>query len=72
MEATANIRKYREALFRAAPSHQGGHSATGDAIAEALGVSFPLNVYELEKAAKAEGYDPNVLWPWLAEQRKRG
>ena len=31
-ETIAEIMKYREALFRAAPSHQGGHSDTGAAI----------------------------------------
>jgi len=70
LDAMVTLRKAREALFRAAPSHQGGHSATGAAIAEALGVPFPLNVYELEKAAKGEGYDPSDLWPWLQEQRR--
>lgn len=72
LDATVTLRKAREALFRAGPSHQGGHSDTGAAIAEALDVPFPLNVYELEKAAKAEGYDPNDLWPWLQEQRRQG
>lgn len=71
LDAMVTLRKAREALFRAAPSHQGGHSATGEAISEALGVPFPLNVYELEKAAKAEGYDPNDLWPWLQDMRRR-
>lgn len=50
MEAIAEIMTYREALYRAAPSHQGGHSATGSAIADALGCTFPLQVYELEHA----------------------
>lgn len=58
LDAAVTIRKSREALYRAAPSHQGGHSATGAAIAEVLDVSFPLNVYDLEKAAKQEGFDP--------------
>ena len=71
LDAMVTLRKAREALYRAAPNHQGGHSATGAAIAEALGVPFPLNVYELEKAAQEEGYDSNDLWPWLAEQRGR-
>jgi hypothetical protein len=71
LDAMVTLRKSREALFRAAPSHQGGHSETGRAIAEALGVGFPLNVYDLEKAAKSEGYDSNDLWPWLEAQRRR-
>jgi hypothetical protein len=71
LDAMVTLRKAREALYRAAPSHQGGHSKTGDAIAEVLGVPFPLNVYDLEKAAKAEGYDPNDLWPWLADMRRK-
>lgn len=71
LDAMVTLRKAREALYRAAPSHQGGHSATGAAIAEALGVTFPLNVYDLEKSAKSEGYDTDNLWPWLREQRRR-
>lgn len=71
LDAMVTLRKAREALYMAAPSHQGGHSGTGSAIAEALGVPFPLNVYDLERAAKSEGYDPATLWPWLMESRKR-
>jgi hypothetical protein len=68
-ETVAEIVTSREALFRVAPSHQGGHSATGKAIADALGCTFPLQVYELEAKAKDEGMDPDVLWPWLKEMR---
>lgn len=70
LDAMVMLRKAREALYRAAPSHQGGSSDTGRAIADALGVTFPLNVYDLERAARAEGYDPDKLWPWLNEQRR--
>lgn len=69
METVAEIFAYREALLRAAPSFQGGHSADGGAIADALGLTFPIRVPELEAMAKDEGFDPNVLWPWLAKQR---
>lgn len=68
-ETVAEIMKYREALFRCAPSHQGGHSDTGAAIADALGVSFPIRVPELEAKAKDEKMDPAVLWPWLMKLR---
>lgn len=63
------IRKYRETLFRAAPSHQGGHSDTGAAIAECLGCLFPLRFPDLEIKAKAEGFDTTELWPWLYKMR---
>jgi hypothetical protein len=69
MEAVAEIMTYREALYRAAPSHQGGHSTTGDAIADALGCTFPLQVDELEAKAKDERMDTKALWPWLDAQR---
>lgn len=69
MQTVAEIMKYREALFRAAPSHQGRHSDTGAAIADALGVSFPLQVPELEAAAKADKMNTEVLWPWLYKLR---
>jgi hypothetical protein len=63
-------RTYREALFRAAPSHQGGHSDTGAAIAECLGLEFPLKFPDMEIKAKAEGFDPAQLWPWLMKMRR--
>lgn len=66
----ADERMYREALFRAAPSHQGGHSDTGAAIAECLGLEFPLKFPNLEIKAKAEGFDPADLWPWLMKIRR--
>lgn len=69
IETIAEIMKYREAIFRAAPSHQGGHSATGAAIADALDCTFPLRMEELEAKAKDDGMDTKVLWPWLYEQR---
>lgn len=63
------IRKMRGLLFMVAPSHQGGHSDTGAAIAECLGVPFPISVPDLERAAKAEGFDPKEFWPWLYKMR---
>jgi hypothetical protein len=68
-ETVAEITMYREALLRCAPSHQGGHSETGRAIADALDVSFPLNMPELEAAARGDRMDPDRLWPWLAALR---
>lgn len=59
----------RETLFMVAPSHQGGHSATGAAIAECLGIPFPVAVPDLERKAEAEGFDPKELWPWLYKMR---
>lgn len=53
------------ALLMCAPSHQGGHSGTGAAIAEALDVPFPLTVPSLREAAIARGFMPYDLWPWL-------
>jgi hypothetical protein len=70
-ETVAEIMTYREALFRVAPSYQGGHSADGGAIADALGLTFPIRVPELEAKAKDEKMDPDVLWPWLAKMRAR-
>jgi len=56
---------YLRALLIAAPSHQGGHSGTGDAIAEALEVPFPLTMPSLRAAAIDSGFEPYDLWPWL-------
>lgn len=71
METVDEILRYREALFRIAPSYQGGHSVDGGAIADALGLTFPIRVPELEAKAKGEGMNPDVLWPWLAKMRAR-
>lgn len=71
IETVAEIMKYREALFRCAPSHQGGHSDTGAAIADALGLTFPINMEELEAKAKDERMDTTVLWPWLYKMRQQ-
>lgn len=63
--------RLREALFRCAPSHRGGHSDSGAAIADALGVSFPIKVEELEEKAKGVGLEPRDLWPWLFKMRAK-
>ena len=57
--------QYLRALLIAAPSHQGGHSASGAAIAEALEVPFPLTMPSLRAAAIDSGFLPYDLWPWL-------
>lgn len=57
--------QYLRALLIAAPSHQGGHSVSGAAIAEALRVPFPLTMPSLRAAAIDSGFLPYDLWPWL-------
>lgn len=56
----------REALLIAAPSHQGGKSESGAAIAEALVAEFPLRMPDLVRIAQKYGLDPAKLWPWLS------
>jgi hypothetical protein len=68
-ETVAEIMTYREALFRCAPSFQGGHSKDGGAIADALGLTFPIRFPELEAKARDEGMDPDELWPWRNRMR---
>lgn len=52
-KAAAAIRRSKRekmmynALVAAAPHHQGGHSRVGEAIAEALGIPFPIRVTEI-------------------------
>lgn len=53
------------ALLMAAPGKQGGHSEEGMAIAEALGLPFPLSMDTLRPEAIKRGYMPYDLWPWL-------
>lgn len=68
-ECRHEIKSLQKALFIAASQHQGGHSATGGAIAGALGIPFPVTMPNLEKRAKQLGFDPKELWPWLAPMR---
>lgn len=63
------MRPERRALFLEAPQRQGGHSSRGGEIADELGIPFPITMANLEKRARAEGADPNELWPWLAPMR---
>lgn len=58
-------------ILSMAPSFQGGHSKTGAEVADYLGIPFPLRVASLEKKAKACGFDPYDLWPWLKQIRER-
>lgn len=58
-------REVRRALLIVAPSHQGGHSRTGQVLSEVLGVRFPLEMVDLEARAKKMGFDPDDLWPRL-------
>lgn len=69
--AVLGAEKTRMALLIAAPHHQGGHSRTGAAIADALGVPFPIAVSDLLAVARAEEFDPTLLWPWLVDQSPR-
>lgn len=63
------IVRLRKVLLMVASGHQGGHSASGGAIADLFGIPFPLTMPDLEIAAKKHGFDPNDLWPWLAPMR---
>lgn len=58
-------------ILAMAPSFQGGHSKTGREVANYLGIPFPLTTSNLEKKARALGFDPYVLWPWLKQIRER-
>lgn len=69
IEAASEIDRLRKALFIAASQHHGGHSATGGAIADALGIPFPVTMPNLEKRAKEFGFNSKDLWPWLAPMR---
>jgi hypothetical protein len=60
-------------ILAMAPSFQGGHSKTGDEVAEYLGIPFPLTMTDLKRKARACGLQPYDLWPWLKqiEDRRR-
>lgn len=61
--------RMREALFIAAPQHQGGNGITGWVISQALGVPHPIECKDLVSKARDEGRDPAKLWPWLVKMR---
>lgn len=61
----------RELLFMCASSFQGGHSAVGGHLSDVLGVPFPISMPNLVKKAKAEGFNPATLWPWLVEMNPK-
>lgn len=70
--SAAIISKLTETLLKIAPGHQGGHSDTGRAIADALGVPFPISMADLRRKAVVLSMDVYDLWPWLEEfDRKR-
>jgi hypothetical protein len=52
-----------------ASNFQGGHSPIGREVAGLLGIPFPLNMTNLSKAARDNGFDPDRLWPWLKSMR---
>lgn len=58
------VERLRQALFMCAASCQGGHSTSGKAASDALGVPYPVRMEALIEKAVAEGRDPNRLWPW--------
>lgn len=41
-----------------------GSSKIGREVADYLGVSFPLRMADLERRARASGFNPDDLWPW--------
>ena len=61
-------RQLLRVLYKAAPSHQGGHSDVGQEIADLLGVPFPLRMHNLQAAAIRDGFDPADLWPWWRKE----
>lgn len=56
------------ALMIAAPSHQGGHSRSGQHLAEVIGCPFPITMGGLERRAKEMKLDPAFLWPWYKQE----
>ncbi|CAH2601922.1 conserved protein of unknown function [Rhodovastum atsumiense] len=68
-QQTTDPREAMRLVLVMAPSFQGGHSKTGGEVSDFLGIPFPLCMGNLEKAARACGFDPAELWPWLAKVR---
>lgn len=64
-QGTEDVVHLKETLLKIAPGHQGGHSDTGRAIADALGVPFPISMDDLRRKAGTLSLDVYALWPWL-------
>ena len=62
-----DAREWMEAILMAAPSHQGGHSETGQRFADIIGTEFPLTMDGLIKRAVEMKFDPVELWPWAKQ-----
>lgn len=70
--ATATeLERLRDSLLMCAASCQGGHSDAGMSASQALGIPFPVSMDGLVAKAKEWGLNPDHLWPWLMEQRRK-
>lgn len=59
------LTKEIEALFLAGQHCQGGHSDAGQAIADVLGLPFPLTMAALMEGLRERGENPALFYPWL-------
>lgn len=53
-------------LLDVASHHQGGHSRTGEKIAQTLKIPFPITMIALAGRALSAGLNPREVWPWWA------
>jgi len=59
------LTKEVEALFLAGQHCQGGHSDAGRAIADVLGLPFPLTMAALMEGLRERGENPVRFYPWM-------
>jgi transposase-like protein len=63
-------RAYLRLVLLMAPSFQGGHSKTGGEVADLLGIPFPLDIKNLSRVARENGFNPDELWPWRTQMKR--
>ena len=63
-EIPAEPRAVLSCLLNIASHHQGGHSSTGERIAETLKIPVPITMPDLAGYALKSALDPREVWPW--------
>ncbi|MGE3583064.1 MAG: hypothetical protein AB7J28_16805 [Hyphomonadaceae bacterium] len=61
--------RLRVALYRTAIFYGFMVEETRRDVAKNLGLRHDYNTSDLIEAARRDGFDPRVLWPWITESR---
>ncbi len=67
----AELERTRRVALMCAASCQGGHSDAGRAAADLFSIPFPITMSNLLTVSERYEYDPQELWRWFCEQRRK-